>query len=53
MKKFEYDEHWFNEPLSAGKLTYNYGEEGWELCGIIKDGDYIGYYFKREIIKEE
>ena len=51
MKKIEYEIRNEMDKISFDQLN-RYGQEGWELCGIIEDGYYIIYYFKREITKE-
>lgn len=52
MKKFEYEVRNEMDKISFDQLN-RYGEDGWELCGILEDGYYIIYYFKREIIEEK
>jgi hypothetical protein len=51
MKKFEYEIVSETDKISFDQLN-RYGEDGWELCGIINEF-YQTYYFKREIIENE
>lgn len=52
MKKFEYS-CIFRSVNNSGDFTEDelkeFGEQGWELCGISNDGTWNTYYLKREI----
>ena len=51
MKKIEYEIRNEMDKISFDQLN-RYGEDGWELCGIINES-YLTYYFKREITENE